>query len=455
MLKDKLISLNEASQLGSRDTLALHRKYLNAGLVSLTGLIKFNKVYKKAEGCIIEDMDGKRYIDFLGGYGALNTGHNHPQVVKSLCEIREKPNILQAGMNPYAAALANNLSVVTDGAMRRSFFCNSGAEAVEGALKLARAASEKSKIIFCKNSFHGKTLGALSVTGREKYRQSFYPLLPDCEQIVYGDIQSLEEKLASKAVAAFIIEPVQGEGGIIVPPVGYLSEARRLCTKYDALLIIDEIQTGLGRTGKMFAYQHENIKPDILCLAKSLGGGIIPIGTYMTTDEIYQRAYGGMEKCLLHTSTFGGNSYACAAALATIEVILSENLAEEAEKKGKYLLKRLQILQSKYEMIKDVRGKGLMLGIEFNSSPSKLLNALSNGVYENMAHEYFASLVAGKLLNEYGILTAYTLNNPNVIRIEPPLTIGYEHIDKLVNSLEKIFEKNKSMLRMAIGSMLK
>ena len=216
-------------------------------------------------------------------------------------------------------------------------------------------------------------------------------------------------------VAAFIVECIQGEGGIIVPPDGYLKGVRQLCTKYDALLIIDEVQTGLGRTGKMFACEHENVEPDILCLAKSLGGGMVPLGAYITTKEIFDKAYGGLEKALLHTSTFGGNAHAMAAGIAAIEITVRENLPQQAAEKGAYLLEKLKNLQSKHPIIKDVRGKGLMIGLELQGSDKGLLNKLSGGALANLSKEYFASLLAGKLLNEYNIITAYTLNNPNVI----------------------------------------
>ncbi|MCX8129238.1 MAG: aspartate aminotransferase family protein [Clostridia bacterium] len=447
-----MFTLGDVDGLSRKSVTELYKKYLNSGFVTLASLINFDKIYLKAEGSIITDEQGNRYIDFLGGYGALNVGHNHPEILQGLEKVKEKPNILQAGLNPYAAALASNLAVMNDGVLNRSFFCNSGAEAVEGALKMARAATGRTKIVYCKNSFHGKTFGALSVTGRKKYRECFNPLLPGCEEAAFGDIDELDDKLNKKDVAGFIVEPIQGEGGVLIPPEGYLKAARELCTLHGTLMIIDEIQTGLGRTGRMFAYEHDNIMPDIICLAKSLSGGIMPIGAFVTKDEIYHKAYGGMEKCLLHTSTFGGNTYSCAAGLAAIEVIYKENLIHEAKKKGEYLLEKLAVLKQKYDMVKDIRGKGLLLGIEFNNKTSRFLNALTKGNLDNISKEYFASLVAGKLLTEYGILTAYTLNNPNVIRIEPPLNISYKHLDRLVEALEGILKDNKGFIGMALGN---
>jgi len=447
-----LSTLDEALKLTEKEVKNLHKDYLNPSLASIMGLINFDKVYSFAQGSIVRDKEGKEYIDFLGGYGALNLGHNHPEVFAAVEKVKNMPNILQASLGSLPAVLAKNLAQITPGKLQRSFFCNSGAEAVEGALKLARIATKRQRIIYCEGSFHGKSMGALSVTGRKKYQKHFQPLVPGCESVPFGDIKSLERKLKDNDVAAFIVECIQGEGGINVPPEGYLHSVRELCTKYNTLLIIDEVQTGLGRTGKMFACEHDNVEPDIMCLAKSLGGGLAPLGAFITTEKIQNKGYGGIEKAMLHTSTFGGNAFSTAAGIAAIDVITKENLPQKAQEKGEYLINKLKDLQNKYPVIKDVRGKGLMIGLELKGSSNTLLNMLSRGAVENLSNEYFASLVAGKLLNEYNIITAYTLNNPNVIRIEPPLNIGYEHLDHLIGALEGIFSENQSFVKLAIGN---
>lgn len=450
---DSLITIEEALDISEKELRNIHKEYLNPGLVATMGLVKFDRLYTEAKGSIIRDNQGQEYIDFLGGYGALNLGHNPPEVLEALEKVKNLPNILQASLGVTAAVLAHNLAQIAPGNLKRAFFCNSGAEAVEGALKLARIASKKEKIIYCEGSFHGKTLGALSVTGRNKYQKHFQPLIPNCHSVPFGCAESLEKALKDGDAAAFIVECIQGEGGIIVPPQGYLKKVRELCSQYEALLIVDEIQTGLGRTGKMFACEHEEVVPDIMCLAKSLGGGIMPIGAYITTEKIHNSGYGSMEKALLHTSTFGGNNLACAAGIAALDTIIKKNLAREAEKKGQYLLERLQKLKDLYPIIKEVRGRGLMIGLELKGSNNSILNKLSGGTLENLSHEYFASLVAGKLLNEYHILTAYTLNNPNVIRIEPLLTIEYKQLDTLVEALEEIFQSNKSFIKIAFSNL--
>jgi putrescine aminotransferase len=324
---------------------------------------------------------------------------------------------------------------------------------VEGALKLARASTGKTKIVSCEGAFHGKSFGALSVTGREKYRKPFAPLLPIVEFVPFGDSAALEKALTNDDVAAFIVEPIQGEGGVIVPPEGYLKQVRDICTAHNTLLIIDEIQTGFGRTGKLFACEHEGVVPDIMCISKSFGGGVMPLAAYTATEKVWKRAYGSMEKATLHTSTFGGNSRAAAAGIATLEIIYREDLSRQAAEKGEYLLKKLRQLQEKYPFLQEVRGRGLIIGLEFTQPKQEgLLNKLTGGAVGKLADEYLGAMIAGELLNKHQIITAYTLNNPNVIRLEPPLTVSYEQLDKLLAALDEIFANNKGFGDMVISS---
>lgn len=442
------LPLTEAIKQSREQVVENHKTYLNSSLVMMMGLINFDKQFTRAEGIYVWDNKGNRYLDFLGAYGALNMGHNHPKIIDAVNQVKEMPNLLQAALGTLPAALAKNLALATPGDLRRSFFGNSGAEAVEGALKLARAATGRTALVYCEGSFHGKSLGALSITGRKKYQQAFEPLVPDCYEVPYGDLDALENRLRDQSCAAFIVEPIQGEGGIIIPPPGYLSGVRQICSRYGTLLIFDEIQTGFGRTGDMFACQHEGVTPDIMCLAKSLGGGVMPIGAYITTDEIWKKAYGSMEKATLHTSTFGGNTWAAAAGIASLEVLYEENLPEKARESGTYLLQQLRKLQEKYPLLKDVRGRGLMVGIEFNQ-PGSLAGKATLGLVNKLSEEYLGSLVAGELMNKYHIITAYTLNNPNVIRLEPPLGVTREQLDTLLAALDKILAANKGFFGMA------
>lgn len=451
--KISLLTLEEAINLSRAEVRKLHHEYLNAGLVTLLKLVDFDKRFVRAEGVRVWDNEGREYLDFLGGYGSLNTGHNHPRIIAAVEAVRELPNLLQASLSPLAGALAKNLSAIAPGDLRRSFFCNSGAEAVEGAIKLARIATGRSKVIYTENSFHGKTFGALSVTGRHKYQEAFRPLVSGCQAVQYDNLAELEQALYSREAAAFIVEPIQGEGGINVPSPGYLKEASRLCAKYGTLFVADEIQTGLGRTGKMFACEHEGVEPDILCLAKSLSGGVIPIGAYLTTDHVWKRAYGSLDRALLHTSTFGGNAWACAAALATLEVIICEDLPRQAAEKGEYLLRQLAEIQRTSPLLKEVRGRGLLIGLEFAEKKKGLAFKLSFGLLEKLSEEYLGSLVAGELMNKYRVITAYTLNNPSVIRLEPPLSVGREQIDYVVGALSEILKRNRNFLKMATSGL--
>lgn len=448
----ELLSIAETLNLSRKEIKELYKEYINPGLASMFSLLNFDKQFVKAEGTLVWDSEGNEYIDFLGGYGSLNLGHNHPEIIEAINKIKGLPNILQASMGTMSAVLGYNLAQITPGDLKRSFFGNSGAEAVEGALKLARAATKKSKFIYCTGSFHGKSFGALSVTGREKYQKAFAPLLPNCVAVPYGELQQLEKELCSLDTAAFIVEPIQGEGGINVPPPGYLRKARELCTRYGALLIVDEIQTGFGRTGDLFACDFEEVIPDILCLAKSLGGGIMPIGAYITTEKIWEKAYGGMDNALLHTSTFGGNTWAAAAAIAAINYLVEHGMAQEAREKGNYLLGRLQDFKHKYPLVKEVRGRGLLIGVEFEKPEKGLLNKITGGMVSKLSEEYLGALVAGELQNNYHIITAYTLNNPNVIRLEPPLTVTYEQLDILIDALVDIFSKRQGFMDMAVAS---
>lgn len=420
----------------------LHKDFANSGLVELMNLLKFNRKFVSAEGCNLwAEGDDQPFLDFLGGYGALNLGHNHPVIAEALKLVAQKPNILQAYLNPFLGILAHNLAQVAPGNLQRIFPCNSGAEAVEGAIKFARASTGRTIILSIEGAFHGKTMGALSLTGKRSYQEPFDPMLPDCEVIPFGNLYELTSRLAKRNVAGFIVEPVLGEGGIKLHPEGYLKEAQSLCKKYGTLLIADEIQTGLGRTGKLFASEHFGLEPDIMCLAKSLGGGYIPIGVTMTTDAVWQKSLGGPLKCLRHTSTFGGNTLACAAGIASLQEIVSQDLSKQATEKGGYLTSKLQEIQQDFPFIKEVRGLGLLIGLEFDSG----------GLIGRAAYELIGSMIAGELLKRH-ILVAYTLNNPTVVRIEPPLIVEYVQLDTLCVALRDVLTNNPSLNKLVTHS---
>ncbi|HOB90999.1 MAG: aspartate aminotransferase family protein [Bacillota bacterium] len=447
----KLLTIDDAINMTRSELRKLYADYVNPAYVRLLGLVNIDRHFVRASGVSIWDEDGMEYYDFLGGFGSLNFGHNPVEVFEAIERVKQSPSLIKADLNPFAAVLAHNLAQILPGDLSRSFFCNSGTEAVEGALKTARIATSKPGIVYCNGSFHGKSMGALSVTGRVKYQRYFEPLIPECHMVQYGDIEDLERVLQTDNIAAFIVEPIQGEGGIIVPPEGYLKQARELCTRHGVLMIVDEIQTGFGRTGKLFACLEEDVVPDIICLSKSLSAGVIPIGAFVTTPEIWDRAYGTMETALLHTSTFGGNTFACAAGMVAIQLAVEKNVSDNAREMGEVLINGLRELASKYSLIKEVRGRGLMVGVEF-AQPEGLANRLTGGLAASLSHEYVASLVAGELLNKHRIVTAYTLNNPNVIRLEPPLIVERYHIDALLNALDEILSRNKGLLGLAVST---
>jgi len=413
-------------------------KHLNAALAWRLHSRGFNKKYVKAQDIFYFDDEGHKYLDFLGGYGTNVVGHNHPRLKKLINDFLAEDNtiFMQVGHLPGPGALADKLRSLTG--LDNYFFGSSGTEVVEAAIKLARKATGRKRIVYAEGGFHGKTLGSLSITARPKYQEPYQPLIPGCICVPYNDPAAIEKELRAKDVAAVALEPIQGEGGIIIPDEGYLKEVRNICDKYDTLLFLDEIQTGLGRTGKMFAYEWEGIKPDILTLAKGLSGMMIPAGAMITKSSIWDKAFGARKDATQITSTFGGNNLAMIVALTTIKIIEEERLIENARIQGEYLLSGLQKLKEKHpKIIADVRGKGLMAGVEFVSPPGIVSKSLKKAT-ELMFNESVATTVATNLLNKEKIVTAYTLNNSNVLRLEPPLTVKKEHIDTLLDSLDKV-----------------
>lgn len=367
-------------------------------------------------GVYTYDNHGKRYLDCLGGYGIFNVGHRHPRVIAAVkAQLDQVCLHSQDLLNPWAAYLAKQLAAVAPGDLQYTFFCNSGTEAVEGALKLARLYTGKSEIISTKNSYHGVSMGALSATGREVFRKPFEPLLNGFTHVPFGDIDAME-KAITKNTAAVILEPIQGEGGIFVPPAGYLRKVRQLTKKKGVLLILDEVQTGMGRTGRMFGCEHEGVVPDIMCLAKALGGGVMPIGCFMSTAKIWKVLEPNPS---IHNSTFGGNPLACTAASATIEVLMDEHLPARAAVMGNHFTRKLQELRQRYPRhLSDVRGRGLLIGLEFTSKE------LREQVQVELFHR--------------GVLVAATMNANRTIRIEPPLIITESQINFMIDTLEGI-----------------
>jgi putrescine aminotransferase len=387
------------------ETYENYRLFVNPPLARVMKL-SGSPVAVRASGTTIWDHTGKAYLDFAGGYGVFTLGHAHPRVVAAVRAQLDAMALSGKMMfDPLAGRLARAIAEIAPGDLTISFFANSGAEAVEGALKLARAATGRAKIVSTAGAYHGKTFGALAVSGRDAYKAPFGPLLADVVHVPYGDADVLAPALVD--AAAFIAEPVQGEGGVVVPPLGYLRRARELCTEYGALLIVDEIQTGLGRCGMLFACERDGVVPDVMTLAKGLSGGVMPIGAYVARPSVWNAAYA--KNPLVHTSTFGGSPLACAAALAALDVLRDEGLVQNARARGDQLLAGARTIAAEYpSVVRDVRGLGLLAGVE-------------------LRNEGYAGTIVPEMLRA-GVTTAWTLNQQRVIRLEPPLIVTAEEI---------------------------
>lgn len=391
-----------------------YSEHLNPGLAKLMQFAGFG-VEVSAEGMYITDQDGRQYLDFLGGYGVFSLGHRHPDVLRAVVDqLHKQPLSSKTFFNPVQGALARRLAEVAPEGLQYTFFSNSGTEAVEAALKMARAATGRIGFVSTEGGYHGKTMGALSVTGREKYRKPYQPLVPGASFVPYGDLAAAEAAI-NETTAAFIVETVQGEGGVHVAPPGYLAGLRAACDRAGALLIADEVQTGLGRTGKWFGCDHEGVRPDLMTLAKALGGGVMPIGATMGTAAVWNKVFA--DNPLTHTSTFGGNPLACAAGLAVLDIMERDNLVERVATQGDRLQAALREAFKDQPLVAEVRGQGLLIGVEF-------------------AEDEVGELVIAQMMKR-GVIAAYTLNNPRVIRIEPPFLVTDEQIEHAVSCLKE------------------
>jgi acetylornithine/succinyldiaminopimelate/putrescine aminotransferase len=425
-----------------------HARHINPVLIGVGGPSGLTRTFVRGEGAELFDESGRAYLDFVAGFGSLNLGHNHPEVAAAVASTlsQHAPGFSPGSVNPLAAALAEQLVAITPRGLEIVFFTNSGAESIEAALKLARAATGRSGLLSCQGSFHGKTFGALSVTGNRAYQGPFGPLVPDCQAIPYGDTKALELALAMRQHAAFVVEPIQGEGGMVTPPPAYLAEAQRLCREAGTLFIADEVQTGLGRSGPMFAIERDGIEPDILTLAKSLGGGLMPLGAMIARRDLWLKAYGSYQTFALHSSTFSGGSLACAAGLATLRVLRDSPTLVDATRRGIQLREGLEAIARSCPIIREVRGHGLMLGLEFHElSPALLTNFKgfnSSGAnwwlvpgHEDLLRTIPALYVQSNLLHEHAIHTQVARSNPRVLRVQPPLIVSAAQVERFLEAL--------------------
>ncbi len=430
----------------------LHARHINPVFVKMLRTIGFDKGYVRGEGSYLYDESGSRYLDFLTGWGVFALGRNHPRVRSILEQVlsRQMANLVRMDCSLLAGLVAEklvNLALPGQSAPKQSsplsrvFFTNSGTETIETAIKFARCATGKPKILYCDNAFHGLTVGSLSLNGAEFFRERFGNLMPGTEAVAFNDPASLERALHRKDVAAFVIEAVQGKTCRVVAD-GYLAEAQRLCRKAGALLVMDEVQCGLGRTGKWFAYQHwPGVEPDIVCVAKALSGGYVPVGAVVTTPKIMDTVFDSMEHCVVHSNTFGQNDLAMAAALATLQVMEEERIVENAAALGEYAMSSLAEMGRSCPFVDEVRGKGLMFGIDFKRPEHSIKLKAAWDTLHSLNFGVFSQMITVPLLQEHRILTQVAGYHTEVIKLLPPLNVTRADIDWFLEAMRSVLEE--------------
>jgi len=425
----------------------LYARAINPQFVRVLKTIGFDRMWARTEGQYLYDSDGNRYLDMLGGFGMFNVGRNNPRVRAALIETLElqSPGSVQLGVSLLPGLLAEALLQRAPQRLARVLFTNSGTESNEAALKLGRSATGRSRVLSTDGGFHGLTLGSLSASGDEHFTQRFGPLLPGFERVPFGDTEALEEELRREDVAMFLVEPVLGHG-VHLPPPEYLPEAQELCRRYGTLFAVDEVQTGFGRTGKLFAFEHWNLEPDLVTIAKSLSGGYVPIGALLMSQQVYDRVFDSLEHSVSHGSTFAPNDLAMAAGLATLRELDDQDLVARTQQLGTYLLERTQPLVHEFETVRDVRGLGLMWAMEFGEPEG---GSLAWRVMERMQSGLFAQLVVVPLFREHRILSQVAGYAMPILKALPPLVVTKEDVDGFVAALEDVISKAARPSRVA------
>jgi ornithine--oxo-acid transaminase len=454
-----LPTVNEILATRAGEEMALNDAHLNPQLGRIVRTLGLDRRWVAGEGAHLIDSEGNRYLDLLSGYGVFAIGRNHPEAVAAVRDTMEAhtANLPQLGVTLLSGVLAEQLLARTPGSVAAMVPANSGTEAVEAAVKIARAATGRSRVLFAEHAFHGLTLGALSLNGNDEFRDGFGPLLPGCEAVPFGDVDALERALVRRDtggdvheaghgdtgsgveicdVAAFVVEPIQGKG-VNLPPPGYLQAAQRLCREAGALFVCDEVQTGLGRTGRFLALEHWGLEPDLICLSKALSGGLVPIGAVLVSRTAFDSVFDGMERAVRHGSTFGGNDLAAAAALATLRVLDDEGLVERAERLGGLLLELTAPLVDRYEVVSDVRGLGLMWAIEFGPPEGGARRSVWNAA-ERVQPGIFSQLIVGPLFHDHRILCQVAGHHMNVVKALPSLVVEEAEIRRFAASLEEV-----------------
>lgn len=427
-----------AERLG--ENYELHDRYVNPTFVKVLRTIGFDKVYARAKGQYLWDQQGNRYLDMLSGFGVFGIGRNHPlvaQVIRDVLDL-DLPNMVQMDCSFLSGLLAEALVKRCPPHLNAVFFTNSGTEAVEAALKFARAATGRSKLAYLEYGWHGLSLGSLSIMGNDEFREGFGDLLEGV-RIPYGDLDALEAALRKRDVAVLAVECIQGKG-VRLPPDGFLPAAQEICRKYGTLFFCDEVQTGYGRTGKMFAFEHWNLEPDLIATSKALSGGYVPVGAMITRRSIYQKVYHRLDRCFVHSSSFGRNNLGMAVGLATLHILEQENLVARSAEQGRKLMDAINALRAKHEVLKEARGKGCMIGIEFQEPTSlklkmawKMIHAANDGL--------FAQMIVMPLLSKHRIITQVSGNHGDVIRVLPPFVITDEDIQYFVSALDDVLSE--------------
>ncbi len=421
----------------SGENFALHERYMNHQLARTLRTLGFDRNYIRADGCYLWDDAGARYLDFLSGFGVYALGRSHPAIKAALHQAidLDLPNMVQMDCALLPGLLAEQLVGRAHQGISRVFFCNSGAESVEAAIKFARQFTQRSKIVYADHAFHGLTTGALALNGGKEFRKGFGTLI-ESAGVAFGDIEALEQQLRNKDVAAFVVEPIQGKGVYCATPE-YWRAAQALCRRYGTLLVTDEVQTGLGRTGKFFCHEHWGLEPDIITISKALSGGFVPIGAMLTTERVFSSVHNSMEDALKHSSTFGRNQLAMVAALATLAAFDDEDIVTRTERTGADLQAKLRALAERHDLIRDVRGLGLMIGIEFGE-PSSRSAARRFRTMERLRTGMFSQMVVVPLFHRHRIITQVAADNVNIIKLLPPLITGQEEVDYFVQALDEV-----------------
>jgi ornithine--oxo-acid transaminase len=420
---------------------ARYGEHVNPQWARLLGLLEMDVRYERCVGAELFTADGCRIVDFLSGYCVHNVGHNHPDVVEALQRelARCGPAMIQTHVADLAGELAERLCARASGRLRKAFFASSGSEGVEAAIKFARAHTRRTELLAAEHAFHGLTCGALSLMSDDFWREGFGPLLPGVKTVPFGSVEALERELKNKQFAAFIVEPIQSEAGVRVPPADYLRNAEALCRRYGTLFVLDEVQTGMYRTGTFLAAHQFGVEPDIVVLAKALSGGLVPVGAVLMSDEVCDSVYSSLPRAFVHTSTFGENSLAMRAGLATLEVLERERLGERAIERGNYLREQLTAALREFEMVKEIRGMGLLMGIEFQA-PKQLRLRIPYEAFGAVHGGMFGQILVMRLFRDFGFLTQVCGNNFMVLKVAPPLVVEEGQMNAFIAAIQSVME---------------